>query len=310
MKSTDGRPPTINRFRHALRSAFSKTTFKAIIELYRAAIDGWNHDKAPRLAAALAFYATFSLAPLIVIVIWFAGLLFGQAAAQSYLVEQLHAIIGPRVAQFVQNLLETARQTPSGPLASLIALASLLFGASGLFFQITDSLNTMWNLPPTPWRGFKGLIIERVPSILMVLAAGFLLIAALVASTVLATLDRWLSSISPELVANLGLVNFVASFTVIMLVFAVIYKTVPDTPIAWRDVWLGAITASLLFAIGKSLLSLYLSFSTVTTVYGAAGSFVAVLIWIYYSAQIFLFGSEVCQVYAKRYGSRATPPAS
>lgn len=287
-----------------LRRTFSPQTLKSIFQFYREAINAWNAIKAPRLAAALAFYATFSLAPLIVIVIWLAGLVFGPATAQALFFKQLQAIIGASAANFLQDLLSAAARTPTGPVTGLIALAGLLFGAAGLFFQIQDSLDTVWGVPPRPWRGIKGLLAQRAPSVVMVLGAGLMLIASLALSTLLSAINAFLDKLAPDLTAAIDWSNLGVSLTVTALVFALLYRVVPNARIAWRDVVIGAASAAVLFEVGKFGLRLYLSVSSITTLYGAAGSFVAILIWIYYSAQIFLFGAQVCELYARRLGSR------
>jgi membrane protein len=279
---------------------------KPALRLYQTSLDRWNADKAPRLSAALAYYATFSLAPLLIISIWLAGLVFGSEAAQGHVINILQQWVGPDTAAFIQNLLQTASRTPTGPLTAIIVFVGLLFGAAGLFGQIQDALNTIWDVPSRPWRGVKGLVQDRVPSLVMVFGAACLLIISLALSAILSAFNHLLIDFAPELAANLHVINLLMSFGVIAVIFAMTYKIVPDASIAWRDVWLGALTASLLFAMGRFALELYLTYSHVTTTFGAAGSFVAVLIWIYYSAQIFLFGAEMCEVCAERFGSRST----
>ncbi len=278
--------------------------FKPALMLYKTAIDRWNLDKAPRIAAALAYYATFSLAPLLIVSIWFAGLIFGSEAARSHVVNLVSRLVGADTAAFVESLMLAANRTSSGSLAAIVIIAGLLFGAAGLFGQIQDALNTIWDVPPRPWRGVKGIVQDRLPSMLMVLGAGLLLVASLALSTVLSTINHLVSGIAPDLAAQLHGINLITSFGIIAAIFGVTYKIVPDTAIAWGDVWLGALTASLLFTVGRFALELYLTYSHVTTSFGAAGSLIAVLIWIYYSAQIFLFGAEMCEVCAEQFGSR------
>ncbi len=277
---------------------------KPVLLLYKTALDRWNADKVPRIAAALAYYATFSLAPLLIISIWLAGLIFGNEAAQGQVIGLLQQWVGQDHAVFIQGLLRAANRTINSPLTALVVITGLVFGAAGLFGQIEDALNTIWDVTPRPWRGVKGLVRDRLPSLLMVLGTGSLLIVSLALSAVLSAFNHLLSGLAPGLAASLNTLNLFMSFGAMSLIFGITYKIVPDTSIAWRDVWLGALTASLLFTIGRFALELYLTYGYVTTAFGAAGSFVAILIWIYYSAQIFLFGAELCEVCAEQFGSR------
>jgi membrane protein len=186
----------------------------------------------------------------------------------------------------------------------LITLAGLLFGATGLFFGIQDALNTVWQVPPDPprnvWRALLGIIQDRALSFVMVVASGGLLVASLAISTLLTVLDPLLSVLQPQSATLLTVVNLLISFGISALLFALLYRILPETKVRWREVWLGALSAALLFTVGRFVLSWYLTYSNVRTVFGAASSFVAVLIWVYYSAQIFLYGAEVCYVYTKR----------
>ena len=272
----------------------------ALLDLLRAAVDKWNADRAPRLAAALAYYATFSLAPLVVVTIWLAGLLFGDATAQNYLLDQIRQVFGPDSAAFVQSMI-AARQSPSSAFTGLITLAGLLFGATGLFFGMQDALNTVWQMPPDPprtvWHALLGIVQDRALSFVMVVASGGLLVASLAISTLLTILDPLLRVLQPQSATLLTVVNLLISFGISALLFAVSYRVLPETKVRWRDVWLGALSAALLFTVGRIALSWYLTYSNVRTVFGAASSFVAVLIWVYYSAQIFLYGAEVCYIY-------------
>ncbi len=276
----------------------------ALFSLLRAAVEKWNADRAPRLSAALAYYATFSLAPLVIVTIWMAGLIFGDTTAQSYLLEQIGRVFGSDSATFVQAMI-TARQNSSSVLISLIVLAGLLFGATGLFFGMQDALNSVWQVPPKPprnlWRALLGIFQDRALAFVMVLASGGLLIASLAVSTLLTVLDPLLSVLQPRSATALSTIDLLTSFVLTALLFAVLYRVLPETHVRWREVWLGALSAALLFTVGRFALSLYLTYSNVRTIFGAASSFVVVLIWIYYSAQMFLYGAEVCFVYAQRH---------
>lgn len=280
---------------------------KSFWELLRETFSEWSEDRASRLAAALAYYATFSLAPLLIIAIAMAGLIFGQEAVQSQIIEQVQGLIGDRGARLVQTMIEGAYQPTSRIPATVIGIATLLFGASGVFAQLHSALNTIWNVAPRPGRGVLALVKDRFISFTMVLAVGFLLLVSLVVSAALAALGRYLDTLLPNLINTVKILNLVISFGVVTLLFAMIYKFLPDVKIKWGDVWIGAAITSLLFTVGKQLIGLYLGHSSAASVYGAAGSLAIILIWIYYSAQIVFLGAEFTQVYARKYGSRIKP---
>jgi membrane protein len=278
---------------------------KNLVLLLRQAAVCWNADRAPRLAAALAYYATFSLAPLALVTIWIAGSVFGATFAQRRLIELIAQNFGADSAAFVQGMIGAVYRGSASPLFELVALIGLLFGATGLFFGMQDALNTIWNVPPRPprnmWRSILGLFEDRALSFVMVMASGAILTVSLAISTLLTALDPLLRLVQPRSAALLNIVDLFISFTITTVLFAVLYHILPEARVKWREVWLGALSAALLFTIGKFALSLYLTYGNVRTVFGAASSFVVVLIWIYYSAQIFLFGAEVCRVYAERH---------
>ena len=276
---------------------------KEIFELLKETYNEWSEDKAARLAAALAYYTVFSLAPLLIIAIAVAGLVFGQEAARGQLDNQIQSLVGQQSAELIQTMVESASKPKSGIIATVIAIVTILFGASGLFGQLQDALNTIWEVEPKPDRGILGLIKDRFLSFTMVLGIGFLLLVSLIISALLSALNSYLTDLLPGSIYVLQILNFVISFGVITLLFAMIYKILPDVKIAWSDVWIGAAVTSLLFALGKFLIGLYLGNSSAGSAYGAAGSLVILLLWIYYSAQILLFGAEFTQVYAKKYGS-------
>ncbi|OWY66265.1 ribonuclease BN [cyanobacterium TDX16] len=280
---------------------------KTIISLLRETFTEWNEDKASRLAAALAYYTVFSLAPMLIIAIAIAGAVFGEEAARGEIVTQIQGLVGRDGAKFIETAIEGASKPRAGTIASLISIAVLLFGASGLFAQLQDSLNTIWEVQPKPGRGLIGILRDRFLSFTMVLGVGFLLLVSLVLSAGLSGLVNFLGSLLPGIGALLQLANFVLSFAVTTLLFGLIYKVLPDVKIAWSDVWSGAIVTSLLFSIGRFALGLYLGNSSFGSTYGAAGSVVIILVWVYYAAQILFFGAEFTQVYARRYGSRIVP---
>jgi membrane protein len=282
-------------------------TFRAALNLGTEAASKWSADRAPRLGAALAYYTVFSLAPLLVIVIAIAGFVFGQEAAQGYIVQQIGALVGERSARAIQDMVENARQPTTGILATIIAVVTLLLGASGVFGQLQDALNTIWEVKAKPGRGFMGLLRDRFLSFVAVLGTGFLLLVSLVLSAALAALGKVLSGMLPAPESVLQGLNFIVSIAVITVMFGMIFKFLPDATIRWNDVWIGAAVTALLFTLGKFAIGLYLGKSNVASVYGAAGSLVILLVWVYYSSQILLFGAEFTAVYANRYGSRIRP---
>jgi membrane protein len=271
----------------------------------------WREDGANRLAAALAYYTTFSLAPLLVLVIAIAGLVGGHEAAQSQTMAQVEDLLGEEGRDFIEKMIETASRPQTGLTATLVGAVTLLFGALGVFGELQNSLNTIWEVKPKPaknvWDGIRRFVIKRLISFTMVLGIGFLLLASLVISAALNALGEYIGTRWPLADFWLGLINFVISFLVITLLFGLIFKFLPEIKIAWKDVWLGAAVTSALFTFGKFLIGLYLGRSEVGTTFGAAGSLAILLIWIYYSAQILFFGAEFTQVYANRYGSKIVP---
>ncbi|MEM9803715.1 MAG: YihY/virulence factor BrkB family protein [Cyanobacteria bacterium P01_D01_bin.56] len=269
----------------------------------------WNKDKASRLAAALAYYTMFSLAPLLVIVIAIAGFFFDQAAVQEQLTQQIQSLVGSDGAAFAQTALENAN-TPgenTSLIASIISIVLLLVGATGVFGQLQESLNVIWNVEAKPSNAAKGFIKKRLLSFAMLLTIGFLLMVSLVLSTILAALSTYLNNLLPGTDVMWQLLNIGLSLVTITVMFALLYKYVPDVRISWDDVWIGSFITALLFTIGKSLLGIYLGNSGFSSTYGAAGSVIIILAWVYYSAQILFFGAEFTQVYAQRYGSQIRP---
>jgi membrane protein len=278
-------------------------TVRTIFDLFKTTFQEWNEDKAPRLAAALAYYTAFSIAPLLVIVIAVVGLVYGQEAARGQIVQQIQNEVGRETAEVIQTMIESANSEAAGILATIIGLVTITLGAAGFFGQLQDALNTIWEVTPKPGRGIKDVIRERFLSFTMVLGIGFLLLVSLVISAVLSSLHNFVTGLLPQAQFLTQLLNFVLSFGIVTFLFAMIYKVLPDVDLAWKDVGIGAVITALLFTIGKFLLSLYLGSSGVASSYGVAGSFVVLLLWVYYSAQILLFGAEFTQVYAKRHGS-------
>jgi membrane protein len=275
----------------------------AVWELLKQTYADWSEDKAPRLGAALAYYAIFSLAPLLVIVVGVVSLVFGDDSV-GQIQRQFEALLGAEAAQTIADIIANDTSTEGGLVATLIGLATLLFGASGVFGQLQDALNTIWEVQPRPDRGWMGMIKDRFFSFTMVLGVAFLLLVSLIVSAALATVGDTFSSTLPGGETLWQVINFVVSFAIITVLFALIFKIVPDVEIAWHDVWIGAAATALLFVIGKILIGLYLGHSSVGSAYGAAGTLLVILVWIYYSAQILFLGAEFTQVYANKYGTR------
>lgn len=283
----------------------------SFLSVFKQTVSEWQRDKVSRLAAALAYYTTFSLAPILVIVIAVASFLFEQSTVQTRIIEQTQGLLGENAAGLIEEMLTSRAQTDGGLWATIISVGLLILGASSLFVQLQDALNTVWNVVPKPEKKTKGVILnlvrDRVLSFGMVLAIGFLLLVSLILSAGLAAVSDSVGDTLPGWDAGWSLLNAVVSFGVITLLFALMYKVLPDVKIAWSDVWVGAAMTALLFTLGKYIIGLYLGNSSVASAYGAAGSFVVLLLWIYYSAQILLFGAEFTQVYANRFGEDIRP---
>jgi len=262
----------------------------------------WQRDKALRLSAALSFYTVFSLAPMLIIVIAIAGQAFGREAVQGEVVAQFDNLIGREAALQVQQMIQNASDPRSGLIAAIVGTVTLIIGAIGVFGQLQDALNTVWEITPRRRPGVWGFLRDRVLSLAMVVGIAFLLLASLVVSAGLSALGKWASGWLPASAFLLQALNFVVSLAVITLLFAVIYKVLPDIDIRWRDVMVGAGVTALLFTIGKTLIGIYLGRSSVGSVFGAAGSLAVMLVWIYYSAAVFLLGAEFTEVYTRRWG--------
>jgi membrane protein len=287
--------------------ASRKVNLNGLWMLLRDTFVQWSEDRPFQLAAALAYYTLFSMAPLLLIAIAVAGLVFGREASQNQIIGVIEDLVGVQSARAIQAIIESAGQRPdSGFFASAIGLMFLLLGAGGVVGQLQDSLNTVWRVVPKTGRGILGFLQDRLVSYSMVLSVGFLLLVSLVISAVLTAVSGIVGGFLPINAATAHILDLVVSFAFITLLFAVIYKFVPDVRIVWRDVWIGAATTSLLFSVGKSLIGFYLGHSTVTSIYGAAGSLVTLLLWVYYSSLMFFFGAELTQVYATRYGSKVS----
>lgn len=280
---------------------------QVIWQLFQETFKEWSEDKASRLAAALAYYTIFSIAPLLIIVIAIAGAVFGSEAAKGQIFRQIQGLVGTDGAQFIEIAIKNASQPHAGTIASIISLVLLLLGATGLFAELQDSLNTIWEVKPKPGRGVINIIRQRFLSFAMVLGIGFLLLVSLVISAALTAVVTYFSNVLPGIDFIWRLINVLLSFSITTVLFGLIFKVLPDAKLTWSDVLIGSAITSLLFSIGKFLLGQYLGNSSFGSTYGAAGSLVVILAWVYYAAQILFFGAEFTQVYARRYGTRIVP---
>lgn len=279
-------------------------SIRSWLSLIRATFQEYFADGVPRLGAALAFYTIFSLPALLIVVIAVAGLAFGVEAAQSQIVAEIEGFIGHDSAVALQAIIESARKPEAGVIATIVGLITLLIGATGVFGEIEDALNIVWNVPKTKGFNLLALIKSRFLSFSLILGTGFLLLVSLVISAGLAAIGKYSSQLFPEMEIMLQVANALISLAVITVLFAMIYKLLPKVKVAWKDVWMGAFLATVLFSLGKSLIALYIGKSNIASTYGAAGSLVVILIWVYFSAQVFLLGAEYTQVYSHRRGSR------
>jgi membrane protein len=280
---------------------------KQVTDIVKETASDWLDDKAPRLAASLALYTLMSLAPLLVLAVSVAGLMFGDEAARGQIAQQLAGVLGDKGALAVQAILANAKAPSSGVLGTIVGLGLALFGASGVFGELQGTLNAIWDVDSRPGRGIWGFVRDRFFSFTLVLGVAFLLLVSLVVSAGLAAVGAYLSHALPGGAVAWQILNFVISLGVTTLLFATIYKVVPDVTIHWRDVWLGSAATAVLFSLGRFAIGLYVGRSTVASPFGAAGSVVALVVWVYYSAQILFFGAELTQVYARRRGSRIMP---
>jgi len=280
-------------------------TLRAIWSLIVEAASRWNEVAAPRLGAALAFYTMLSLAPLLITCVAIAGLAFGREAAQGQILAQVQNLAGYPGSRAVQSLLANASHVAPGVAAMAAGIFLALFGASSVFCELRDSLNLVWGVNNSSATGIMGVIRYRFVSFLMILGVGLLLLASLLFSAGAAAAGKLMGGYLPAPEGLLQIADFVLSFLGVTVLFALLYKIVPEVRIGWQDVWIGAAVTAALFSLGKFLIGLYLGKAGLDSAYGAAGSLVAFLIWVYYSAQIFFLGAEFTRAYSERHGSRA-----
>jgi membrane protein len=277
---------------------------RRIWALVKATFSSWLDDYAPSMGAALAYYTLFSIAPLLLIVISTAGLVFGEQAVRGEIFDQLRDLMGDQGAQAVQSLLESVSQPEESVAGTIVGTILLLVGATTVLGELQDAFDRIWRAPAKEEAGWWKVLRGRLLSFGIILGIGFLLIVSLVFSAALAALGKWWGPYFPGLEVLAASVNFVFSFALMTAMFAMLYKFMPRVKIAWKDVWAGATVTALLFAVGKLLIGLYIGKSAISSGFGAAGSLVVVLVWVYYSAQIFLLGAEFTRIYSHAHGSR------
>lgn len=265
--------------------------------IVRGGLKGWWNDNVPRLGASLAYYTLFAIAPVIIVAIGIAGLVFGPEAVRGQIVHQVDDLIGLEGGRAVQALLQGASNHSAGVLATVIGSITFLLGATGAFLELQYALNTIWRVAPKATAGLRDFLVQRLVSFGLVVAIGFLLMVSLAVSAALAAFSGWLNASVPGMAFVWMAVNLVISIGVTTVLFALVYKVLPDVHLDWPDVWTGALMTSVLFAIGKTVIGLYIGHSSTASSYGAAGSVVVLLLWVYYSAQIVLFGAELTRAY-------------
>ncbi|ANN76530.1 YihY/virulence factor BrkB family protein [Bordetella flabilis] len=277
---------------------------KRFFGLVKQAVSAWLDDYAPSMGAAIAFYTVFSLAPLVIIVIAVAGFFWSREAVQGQLFEQINALVGPDGAKAVESVVQGAQEPTQGMVATIISVIVLVVGATTVFAELQSALDRIWRVEAKKQSGIWSMLRARLLSFGLVLALAFLLMVSLVISTVLGALGSWAAGLLPVWEIMLQALNIVITLGILTLLFAMIYRFMPQASVAWRDVWTGAFVTAVLFEIGKFLIGLYVGKASVASSYAAAGSLVVVLIWVYYAAQVFLLGAEFTWVYANEHGSR------
>jgi len=280
---------------------------RQLIELLAITYRSWQEDKAPRLGAALAYYTVFSIPPLLILLIGIASLVFDSADVQGRFLHTLEDLVGPQGASAIHDMLASPRSEQPGVLATIIGMLTLLLGASAVFEHLKDAINTVWEIEPKPTKGRLAFAKKYLSSITVLLGTGFLLLVSLVVSTLLTALG---DTIQPYLPGGEGLwtaIDLLFSLAVISFLFALLYRYIPDAIVAWKDALLGGLVTSILFNVGRYLIGFYLGSTHVGSAFGAAGSLVVLLVWVYYSSQIFFFGAEFTKAYATLYGSNIVP---
>jgi membrane protein len=292
-----------------LKILFNRLTESVPVQLLVQTIRGWQSDNVSQLAASLAYYMVFSIAPLLLLLLALIGLFTNQAAAESRLLTQIGDMIGQNGAGALRTMIQGVNRSGAGSLATLIAIVTLVAGATGVFTELQSSLDAIWHVAAKPHQGLLQMVRTRLLAFAMLPFVGLLLLVSLLVNTSLAAVANFFSSLIPNLntIYTLQALNFVLSVTVFTLLFAMLFKVLPSVKIAWSDVWIGGAVTAFLFTAGQFLISLYLANSSTASAYGAAGSLIVILLWVYYSAQILFIGAEFTQVYARLCGSRIEP---
>ena len=275
--------------------------------LLKDTVTGFIDDEALSRGAAIAYYTLFSIAPVLLVVVAIAGLVFGHDAAEGAIVDQLSAMMGHQTAVAVQGMIESAAKPREGTLATIIGIVVLIIATSGVFGEVQSAMNAIWKTEAPPNSTLTRLMRARLASLGLVVTCGFLLTVSLATSAALAALSTYLAYVFPDVQVVVNVFDLVMSAVLIGGMFAAMFKVLPDTDIAWRDVAIGALASTILFEAGKYAIAFYIGQSNVASSYGAAGALIILLVWIYYSAQIFLLGAEFSRAYARRYGSHAEP---
>ena len=286
----------------------SRITLRALGGILRRALVGWWNDNVPRLGASLAYYTLFSLAPILVVAIAIGGLIFGPEAVRGEIVGQIQSLIGREGAEAVQSMLEGASRPSSSMAATAAGVVTFFLGATGAFLELQNSLNTIWRVKPRGDGSFvQALVVQRLISFGLVVAMGFLLATSLLVSAALAALHTYMGNAFPGVAVLWEALNVVVSLAVITILFAMIYKVLPDVRLVWTDVWIAGLVTAGLFTIGKLLIGMYLGSTALASTYGAAGSVIVILVWVYYSAQVILLGAEFSREYVATFGRRPRP---
>ena len=268
----------------------------------------WNEDDPFRHSAIIAYYAIFSLPALLIIIITVAGFFVGEEAVQGELSEQINEMIGKEAASGIETMIANSAQKDNSTLATIIGIGTLLFGATAVFYQLQKSLNILWGVEVKQGAGIKKLVVDRATSLGVILAIGFLLLISLTLTTLLSALNEWISQFLPDfMIYVFFILNFVVSFGIITVLFAMIYKILPDVEIGWKSVWIGAVITALLFEVGRFALGIYFGNADPASAFGAAGSVILILLWVSYSCLILFFGAQFTKVYAQWYGHGIRP---
>ena len=285
-----------------------KMTWKGVWHLLKTAFTGFMDDKVPKLSGALAYFTVFSIGPMLIVIIFFADLFYGREAVEGTVFSQINGFVGASAAAQIQDIISNASLSGKGPITGIVGAVTLLIGATTVFSEIQDTINTIWGLKAKPKKGWLKMLLNRLLSFSIVVSLGFLLLVSLVVTGLVEALSNRLVNVFPDIaVLVIYIINLLITFAVVTLLFAIIFKVLPDAEIKWRDVFTGAMVTAVLFMIGKFGITFYIGTSNVGTTYGTAGSLVIILLWVYYSSIILYFGAEFTKAYATKFGGRIHP---